>query len=83
MRVDVQGLICWFTDGLQTETTLTWFMLAMIAYPEKQGKCQEELNVVVGRSRMPTFADWDNLPYVRAMVRELLRWRPAAPVGEY
>lgn len=57
-------------------------MLAMIAYPEKQNKCQEELDRVIGSSRMPTFEDQDHLPYVNATVRELLRWRPAFPVGE-
>ena len=57
-------------------------MLAMIAYPEKQKKCQEELDTVIGRSRMPTLADWDSLPYLRATVREALRWRPIGPVGK-
>ena len=61
---------------------MTWFMLAMIAYPEKQQKCQEELDRVVGRSRMPTFLDRNNLVYVRATVREILRWRTVTPVGE-
>ena len=57
-------------------------MLAMIAYPEKQKKCQEELDRVIGSSRMPTFEDQDHLPYINATVRELLRWRPAFPIGE-
>ena len=61
---------------------MIWFMLAMIAYPEKQRKCQEELERVVGRSRMPTFEDQPSLPYTRAVVREILRWRTVAPVGE-
>ena len=61
---------------------MTWFVLAMIAYPEKQRKCQEELERVIGRSRMPTLADQDSLPYVRATVRELLRWRSVGPLGE-
>ena len=68
---------------LQTASTLIWFMLAMIAYPEKQRKCQEELDTVIGRSRMPTFADWNRLPYIRATVREALRWRPVAPLGKW
>ena len=62
---------------------MTWFMLAMITYPEAQRKCQEELDAVVGRSRMPTFADLDSLPYVRATAREALRWRTVVPLGEY
>ena len=61
---------------------MTWFFLAMIAYPEKQTKCQEELECVIGRSRMPTLADQNSLPYIRATVRELLRWRPVVPLGE-
>jgi len=83
VRVAAVKLIFFFTDRLQTATTLSWFMLAMIAFPDKQRKCQEELDAVVGRSRMPTFADRDNLPYLRATVKEALRWRPAAPVGEH
>ena len=61
---------------------MTWFMLAMIAYPEAQRKCQEELDRVVGRSRMPTLRDRENLPYIRATVRELFRWRTSTPIGE-
>jgi len=64
-----------------TAKTMTWFLLAMIAYPEKQRKCQEELERVIGRSRMPTLADQTNLPYIRATIRELLRWRPVTPLG--
>ena len=68
--------------ALQTSTLMTWFMLAMIAYPDVQKKCQEELDRVVGRSRMPTFRDKESLPYIRATVRELFRWRPTLPIGE-
>lgn len=60
-----------------------WLFPAMVAYPEKQRKCQEELDAVVGRSRLPTFEDRDHLPYVTATVRELLRWRPTAPLGVF
>ena len=57
-------------------------MLAMIAYLEKQRKCQEELDAVIGRSRMPTFADSDSLPYLCATLREALRWRTVSPLGK-
>ncbi|EEB88897.1 hypothetical protein MPER_13076 [Moniliophthora perniciosa FA553] len=64
-----------------TTTTLQWLIIAMISYPEVQLKAQEELNTVIGRSRIPTLQDMDNLPYVRAVVKEVLRWRPPAPIG--
>ena len=52
----------------------------MIACPEIQKRAQDELDAVVGRSRSPAFADAPNLPYIQAMVKEALRWRPALPL---
>ncbi len=51
----------------------------MIAYPETQSRAHAELDAVIGRDRLPTFADYPHLPYLRAMVKEVLRWRPPAP----
>lgn len=67
----------------QTTEALLPFFLAMVTYPEVQRKCHAELDAVVGRSRMPVFEDRDNLPYLKATVRELLRWRPISPLGGF
>jgi len=40
-----------------------------------------ELDKVVGRARPPTFVDLPSLPYVRATVKEMLRWAQIAPFG--
>ena len=53
----------------------------MIANPDIQRRAQDQLDVVVGRSRPPAFADAPALPYIHAMVKEFLRWRPALPLG--
>ncbi|KAI0270342.1 cytochrome P450 [Russula aff. rugulosa BPL654] len=47
---------------------------------ETQARAHAELDAVIGRTRLPTFADYPHLPYIRAMVKELLRWRPIAPI---
>ena len=60
---------------------MAWFSLAMLAYPEAQARAQAELDAVVGRTRLPSFADYHHLPYIRATVKEALRWRPVDPVG--
>jgi cytochrome P450 len=60
---------------------MAWWVLAMLAYPETQARAHAELDAVVGRARPPTFADFPHLPYIRAMVKEALRWRPVAPLG--
>ena len=74
-------LIC-FHSAAGAETTsgvLAWWMLAMTAYPETQRRAQAELDAVVGRSRIPSFADFEHLPYIRAMVKEALRWHSVTP----
>jgi cytochrome P450 len=48
----------------------------MVAFPEVQRRAQTEIDALVGRGRPPTFADAPHLPYVRAIVKEVLRWRP-------
>ncbi|KAI9450392.1 cytochrome P450 [Lactarius psammicola] len=50
-------------------------------YPDVQKRAHEELDSVVGRTRIPTFSDFQHLPYIRAMVKEMLRWRPVVPLG--
>jgi cytochrome P450 len=60
---------------------MAWWMLAMVTYPDVQKRAQEELDSVVGRTRIPTFAELPHLPYIRAMVKEALRWRPVGPFG--
>jgi cytochrome P450 len=58
-------------------------MISMILYPKVQAAAQQQLDDVVGRGRMPTLADYDQLPYVRAIVKEVLRWRTVLPLGVY
>lgn len=60
---------------------MAFFVLAMLAYPETQARAYAELDAVVGRTRLPTFADYPHLPYIRAMVKEILRWRPVVPLA--
>lgn len=53
----------------------------MALYPETQTKARAELDRIVGRDRLPCFADRDNLPYLNACVKEVFRWQPALPLG--
>ncbi|THU84093.1 cytochrome P450, partial [Dendrothele bispora CBS 962.96] len=64
-----------------TSTTMAWFIFSMIQFPQVQARAHEELDRFVGRSRLPSFADIKHLPYIQALVKEVLRWRPAVPIG--
>ena len=52
----------------------------MLLYPEVQKKAQEELARVVGPNRLPEFDDRPNLPYLEAIMKEVLRWQMVTPV---
>ncbi|XXG99338.1 hypothetical protein Hte_005675 [Hypoxylon texense] len=71
-----------YTGGADTTvSSMMCFFLAMTVYPETQRRAQQEIDSVVGRDRLPTFDDRDNLPYVEAVVKEVLRWHPVVPMG--
>ena len=54
----------------------------MMCFPEAQEKAQKEIDRVIGNERLPTLSDIDDLPYVRALTWEVLRWRPVTPLGD-
>ncbi|KAJ4325590.1 hypothetical protein N0V94_000545 [Neodidymelliopsis sp. IMI 364377] len=56
------------------------FCLAMSHYPQYLPMLQEELDRVCG-DRLPVAEDRPNLPMLRAVIRELIRWRPPVPTG--
>lgn len=53
----------------------------MSLHPEVQRKAREEIDRVIGSSRLPTYDDRDQLPYIQAVVTEAWRWHPVAPMG--
>ncbi|KAJ3732139.1 cytochrome P450 [Lentinula guzmanii] len=67
--------------GEVTSSVLPTFLLAMALYPDVQRRAQSEIDNIVGKDRFPTFEDRHKLPYVQAIVREVLRWRPIGPIG--
>ncbi|KAG0696579.1 cytochrome P450 [Suillus ampliporus] len=62
--------------GSTSAAICTTFMAAAY-FPEEQAKVQAELDAVIGRHRVPTFADQNSLPCLQAFISEALRWRPA------
>ncbi|TFK18867.1 cytochrome P450 [Coprinopsis marcescibilis] len=64
-----------------TLATLDFFLLAMLIHPEAMRKAHEELDRVIGRDRLPEYDDRDSLPYVNALIKEIMRWRPIAPIA--
>ena len=55
----------------------------MTLYPEVQCKVQAKIDEIVGNSRLPEFSNQDMLPYVQAVLKEVLRWHPVTPLGVF
>ena len=58
------------------------FFLEMTLHPEVQRKAQAEIDRVIGNDRFPTLDDQPSLPYLDALVKEVFRRNPAAPLGK-
>ncbi|EIN10379.1 cytochrome P450 [Punctularia strigosozonata HHB-11173 SS5] len=63
------------------DTAIYGFYLAMTLHPEVQKKAQAEIDSVIGNDRLPTYADRASLPYIEALLKEVFRWLPVAPLG--
>ncbi|KIX09246.1 uncharacterized protein Z518_00325 [Rhinocladiella mackenziei CBS 650.93] len=71
-----------YEAGSDTTTmALEVFTLAMLLYPDVMKKAQAELDSVVGSTTYPGFLDKERLPYVDAVIKETLRWRPVSAGG--
>lgn len=64
-----------------TSSTLYAFVQAMLLFPEVQKKAQREIDSVMGLERMPTMDDDSSLQYIRACMKETLRWMPTTILG--
>jgi len=71
-----------YVGGADTTTSsVAALFMAMALYPEVQRRAQAELDSVTSLKRLPDFSDMPNLPYIGALVKELLRWQPVTPLA--
>ncbi|KAJ5151788.1 hypothetical protein N7492_010083 [Penicillium capsulatum] len=61
-----------------TSSAINSCLLYLSAHPDIQRRAHDEIDGVVGQSRSPSFADASQLPYIRAICKEILRIRPLA-----
>lgn len=64
-----------------TSNSLYAFIQALVVFPEVQKKAQEAIDRVCSEDKLPTMEDEPNLQYIRACIKETLRWMPTAPTG--
>lgn len=66
--------------ALTIGSPLQSFLLAMLEFPEWQAKLQEEIETVCGGGA-PQWEHRTKMPVLRAVVKEVCRWRAPVPTG--
>ncbi|CAG8712012.1 4308_t:CDS:2 [Cetraspora pellucida] len=79
-ELDIIYLVdAFFAAGTDTiASSLTWLSATLANNPEVQSKAHQELDRVIGQSRLPEVSDEQNLPYIRAIIKEGQRY--CAPI---
>ncbi|KAK4238052.1 hypothetical protein C8A03DRAFT_33953 [Achaetomium macrosporum] len=75
----VVGLMA-IAGALTIGSPIQSYLLAMCHYPEWQRRLQDEIDGVL-QGRCPQWEDRERLPLLRAVVKEVIRWRPPVPTG--
>ncbi|KAI8813016.1 cytochrome P450 [Cladochytrium replicatum] len=70
-----------FAGADTTATTIVYFFCFMANHPQVLQRVQEEIRDKVPQSRLPNMEDEAALVYTNAVINELLRLRPPAPIG--
>uniref|UniRef100_A0AAY4CJ69 Cytochrome P450 n=1 Tax=Denticeps clupeoides TaxID=299321 RepID=A0AAY4CJ69_9TELE len=67
--------------GLDTvSTAMHWVLLLLAKHPDIQSKLQEDIDRVIGRERLPSIEDKNNLDYLNAFIYETMRYTSFVPV---
>lgn len=62
-----------------TSSTIEWALTELLTNPESLNKAKAELGQAVGADRTFEEDDIDNLPYLKAVIKETLRLHPPIP----
>ena len=73
MNLNASLLDLYLAGSETTSTTLLFSIMYMVNYPNVQKRVQDELDSVVGPSRLPSLNDKDELPYLEATISEIQR----------
>lgn len=66
-----------------TDTTfisLEWIMSELIKYPDVMAKAQAEIRKIADKKPMVTEDDLNGIEYIRAVIKEVMRLHPPAPL---
>jgi cytochrome P450 len=78
IKAVIQDMLLAGTDT--SANTVEWAIAELLRHPHCAKKLQAELDEVVGKDRIVTESDIPNLPYLNALLKEVLRLYPPFPL---
>nr|AKJ26120.1 CYP1 [Gentiana rigescens] len=79
-QVNIVIMEMFFAGSETTSISIEWGFAELLRNPHAFNKVREEIDRVVGLSRMVEESDMEKLPYLQAVVKETLRLHPALPL---
>jgi cytochrome P450 len=64
-----------------TAAQLLTLVMAFAKFPRVQTEARKQIDAVCGVARSPQWTDFKTIPYINAIVKEGMRWRPVAVTG--
>ncbi|KAJ7691746.1 cytochrome P450 [Mycena rosella] len=88
VNAELEDHILWtagalYSAGADTSVSaVKTFFFAMMLHPSAQARAQDEVDhFLASEHRIPTLHDQAAFPYIGCILKEVLRWAPASPIG--
>ncbi|CAG5121902.1 unnamed protein product [Candidula unifasciata] len=79
LNMSVSDLFCTGTETVST--TICWFVLYMLNFPDIQEKLYQEIKEQIGLNRQPNIQDRNKLPFLNAAIMETSRLASLVPLA--
>ncbi|QGA15047.1 hypothetical protein EYB26_002703 [Talaromyces marneffei] len=64
-----------------TPSAMCTAIKALLLNPAAAKRAQQEIDTIVGPDRLPQVDDAPEMPFMEALIEEVLRWQPVTPLG--